>query len=269
MFSGTRADAVFNTIESSVTTGTAPLTVASTTAVTNLNADMLDGYHASTFLLPAGAMMAYGGASAPTGWLLCDGTSVSRTTYADLFAAIGTSYGSADASSFNLPDLRRRVPVGKGSADTLGDSDGIAAASRSLTHTHTVPAHFHGMGTGSTAAVDISHTHSSSSVTGTVGGSDGTHTHDITARESSTASTAVSLMRASSTGTVNNVTSTTTGSGHGHSHSLTASGQTLGTTSKSVTGSVGLVTGGVDGNASMTSGASNENYLIANWIIKT
>lgn len=66
-------------------------------------------------LLPAGMMAPYAGASAPTGWLLCDGSAVSRSGYATLFAAIGTAYGTGDGSTtFNLPDMRDRVPIGKG-----------------------------------------------------------------------------------------------------------------------------------------------------------
>jgi len=57
----------------------------------------------------------YGGSSAPTGWLLCDGSAISRTTYAVLFAVISTSYGAGDGSTtFNVPDLRGRIPVGAG-----------------------------------------------------------------------------------------------------------------------------------------------------------
>jgi microcystin-dependent protein len=52
--------------------------------------------------------MAYGGTTAPTGWLLCNGASVSRTTYATLYAAIGNNYGTADGSNFNVPDFRGR-----------------------------------------------------------------------------------------------------------------------------------------------------------------
>ena len=52
----------------------------------------------------------YGAASAPTGWLLCDGSAVSRSTYATLFALIGTTYGAGDGSTtFNVPDMRGRV----------------------------------------------------------------------------------------------------------------------------------------------------------------
>lgn len=56
--------------------------------------------------VPTGAILPYGGITAPTGWLLCNGQSISRTTYADLFTIIGVSFGSADGSSFNVPDLR-------------------------------------------------------------------------------------------------------------------------------------------------------------------
>lgn len=218
--------------------------------------------------VPVGQITSYAGASAPAGYLLCDGAAVSRTTYSTLFGVISTTYGVGDGSTtFNVPDLVRRVPVGKGASDALGNSDGVAAGSRSLTHTHTVYKHYHGMGTGATAAVDIAHTHSSTDITGTVGGSDGTHSHNIVARESSTASTAGSLMRASSAGTLNDVTSGTTGSGHGHSFSLTA---TLASTNKSVTGLIGTVTGGVNGNIDQpTASTNNNNYLIINYIIKT
>ena len=52
-------------------------------------------------------------ASAPTGYLLCDGTAVSRTTYAGLYAVIGTTYGIGDGTTtFNLPNMKGRVPVG-------------------------------------------------------------------------------------------------------------------------------------------------------------
>lgn len=59
-------------------------------------------------LVPSGVILPFGGATAPAGWLLCDGTSLSRTTYANLFDAIGTAHGSVDANSFSLPDLRGR-----------------------------------------------------------------------------------------------------------------------------------------------------------------
>ena len=77
-------------------------------------------------LCPVGSVMAYMGTTAPTGWLLCDGSSVSRTTYAALFTIVGTSSGSGNGSTtFNLPDMRgvflRGVPGAR--ADGKGDPD--------------------------------------------------------------------------------------------------------------------------------------------------
>lgn len=61
-----------------------------------------------------GAILPYGAGSAPTGYLLCDGSAVSRSTYSDLFTAISTTWGAGDGSTtFNVPDLRGRVPVGQ------------------------------------------------------------------------------------------------------------------------------------------------------------
>ena len=68
--------------------------------------------------LPVGSIQAFAGANAPTGWLLCDGSAVRRQDYPDLFNTIGTTYGAGDTTTtFNLPDLRGRVPAGK---DNMG-----------------------------------------------------------------------------------------------------------------------------------------------------
>ena len=76
-----------------------------------------------TFSMPAGMMFPYAGSSAPTGYLICDGAAVSRTTYASLFTAISTQYGTGDGSStFNVPDLRGRTIAGKGSGSTIASS---------------------------------------------------------------------------------------------------------------------------------------------------
>lgn len=96
---------------------------------------------------PSGMIVDFGGAAAPSGWLLCDGASYLRATYPDLFAAIGTTYGAADGTHFNVPDLRGRVPVGYAAAgghadvSTLGNNDGVAAANRRAKHRHTAHAH--------------------------------------------------------------------------------------------------------------------------------
>lgn len=78
--------------------------------------------------VPSGALMPFAGHTAPAGWLLCYGQAVSRTTYVALFNVLGTTYGVGDGSTtYNLPDMRGRVPAGK---DNMGGS----AANR-LTYT--------------------------------------------------------------------------------------------------------------------------------------
>ena len=71
--------------------------------------------------VPVGSMQAFAGSSAPTGWLLCNGTTASRTTYSNLFSVIGTTYGVGDGSTtFGLPDMRGRVPMGAGTGNQQG-----------------------------------------------------------------------------------------------------------------------------------------------------
>ncbi len=82
--------------------------------------------------------------SIPDGWLLCDGSSVLRATYPDLFSAIGTTFGAADGTHFNLPNLKGRVVVGKDGSQTEFDAMGETGGEN--THTLTVaemPSHTH------------------------------------------------------------------------------------------------------------------------------
>lgn len=90
---------------------------------------------AAAQLVPSGTVFHFAGSAAPTGWLICDGSAVSRTTYATLFTAIGTTYGSGDGSTtFNLPDCRGIFIAGTGSqavggvtyTRTHGDKQGDA-----------------------------------------------------------------------------------------------------------------------------------------------
>lgn len=84
----------------------------------------------------SGVIKMYGGTVAPTGYFMCDGAAVSRTTYSDLFTVIGTSSGIGDGSTtFNLPDTRQRFILGiatSGTGSTLGGTGGT------IDHLHTV-----------------------------------------------------------------------------------------------------------------------------------
>ena len=81
----------------------------------------------------AGIVSPYAGSAAPAGWLLCDGTSYLRTTYANLFTAIGTLWGTVDGTHFNVPDLRGRSVVGSGTGTKVGTITAVAANVATLT----------------------------------------------------------------------------------------------------------------------------------------
>ena len=78
--------------------------------------------------LPAGVVFPYGGTSAPTGYLLCNGASVLRATYADLFTAIGTAFGTVDGTTFNLPDFRGRFLRGVDGGQAVDPDAGTRTA---------------------------------------------------------------------------------------------------------------------------------------------
>ena len=95
--------------------------------------------------LPIGSIVPYSGSTAPTNYLMADGSAVSRTTYSELFALIGTTYGSGDGSTtFNLPNLKGKVPVGLDSNDS--DFDVLGETGGEKTHQLTIdemPEHNH------------------------------------------------------------------------------------------------------------------------------
>ena len=118
----------------------------------------------TTTFTPPGVIWDYAGTTAPTGWLFPDGSAVSRTTYAALFAVLSTTFGVGDGSTtFNLPDLRGRVGVGKDNmggttagrvtnaqsaivGTTLGASGGVETYALDIA---SMPAHNHTGSTGS------------------------------------------------------------------------------------------------------------------------
>ena len=100
---------------------------------------------------PAGVITQYGGISAPTGWLLCQGQAISRSNalYTRLFAAISTTYGAGDGTTtFNVPNLQGRIPVGRDSTQTEFDALAETGGSKTSTLiTANLPSHQHGVGT--------------------------------------------------------------------------------------------------------------------------
>ena len=107
----------------------------------------------------SGMLMPFAGSSIPTGWLNCDGSAVSRSTYAALFSAVSTTWGSGDGSTtFNLPDLRGQTVIGAGTGTgltprTLGTTYigeeahlNTSAESGVPSHIHTMGSHIHTMG---------------------------------------------------------------------------------------------------------------------------
>lgn len=173
------------TLSSPTITGTAVLpSTTSIGSVSSTEIGYLDGVTSSIQTqfnaleaFPKGMISPFGGSSAPTGWLLCDGAAVSRTTYSGLFAVIGTTYGAGDTTStFNVPDLLGRVPIGTGTgtgltARTLGAK--IGSESTTLTSSH-IPQHNH--------TINHGHGHSIGVNTG------GSHSHTLTMHFSGTAS---------------------------------------------------------------------------------
>lgn len=163
--------------------------------------------------LAPGLILPFGGGSPPSGSLLCNGQSVARLTYPLLFAEIGTVWGSVDADTFNVPDLRGRAPYGEDTGLALGVTDGRAAAARGPTHHHAVS-----LSTNSTG----SHSHG-----GSTGGAGG---HSHTAFGTVTGGTAWG----GGTGFTTTDTSTSGVGDHSHtigsdgSHSHTVSGDTSG-----------------------------------------
>ena len=119
-------------------------------------------------VIPCGIIQMFAGATAPNGWLVCNGSTVSRSAYSDLFKVIGTTYGAGNSNdTFTLPDMRGRTPIGVGTgagltARTLAATTGAETVTLSASNIPTI----------TTGTQSANHTH-----TGTSGTESADHTH--------------------------------------------------------------------------------------------
>ncbi len=132
--------------------------------VSNLNTQVQD---IQSNLIPPGSIIAFGGAVAPTGYLLCDGSVYAQATYPALFTNIGSNYntGGEGAGNFRVPDGRQKFPLGKatsGTGSVLGSYGGAidhthttSNHTHDISHTHTVPGHYHLHDTAAGSSINI------------------------------------------------------------------------------------------------------------------
>lgn len=214
----------------------------------------------------AGIIVAYGSATPPTGWLSCNGASVSTTTYATLFGLIGYTYGGSGAS-FLLPDLSARVPMGSYAGAQDGGTGGGSASPSAITGGTAIAAKTVGT-TGGEASVTLTgaesataaHTHTNTR---------GNHRHTIVdpGHAHGMPSTTVSYVGGSSTQNFSGFTSS-------DSFPTSLTQPTLAVDALSLGGNLG---GGNCLDVSITPSVTvaqnphenRQNYVIANYIIKT
>ena len=192
-------------------------------AGTNITIDgnVINAHMSGDVGVPIGTGMDYFGTTPPTGYMFADGTAISRTEYAALFAIIGTTYGDGDGSTtFSLPDKRRKVTVLKDSANTNFNTLGKTGGSETVTLTVAqMPSHTHTFS--GTAA---SHTHTQAAHNHTAGGYTYTTDHGNYPALCGNGTSGYKLTTSSVTPTINSTsitpkgTNSSTGSGEAHSN---------------------------------------------------
>ena len=194
--------------------------------------------------VPTGVMFPYAGSAAPPGYLLCDGSAVSRATYASLFAVIGSTYGAGDGvNTFNVPDCRDKNVVGVSGTKARGTSGGSATI-------NSVPAHTHHIDFLSGFFGDHTHTF-------TTGTESAAHTH----ADNAVATNATGYGAGANTLSATPIAGTTGTESATHTHS--------GTTA---TSSIGDHSHAIQGDTQSTGGATvsvQNPYVAANYIIRT
>jgi microcystin-dependent protein len=241
-------------------------------------------------LVPAGSILPYGGGLAPEGYLLCDGSEVSRSTYFSLFAVIGETYGEGNGSTtFNLPNLKGRFMVGLDSTqiefNTRGEIGGTKTETLSIEQ---MPSHDHA----GTTSAGGDHNHGGNTTSGgdhnhggntTSGGdhnhggttsTDGSHNHTVTNTVQKTGNNTPDGLdnEGNEIDTVNTTTTTSSTNGS-HNHTITNSG----THTHGINNS-GTHTHGINNSGTHTHGISSQGnnqahnnlppYLVINYIIK-
>ena len=201
-----------------------------------------------------GAIKPWGKATAPAGYVLCDGAAISRTDYADLFAVISTTYGAGNGSTtFNVPNLQGKTPQGyDGSTYNLAATGGANTVTVAVTNNQAVSA---------TSTVT---NNQSVTMTGDIGNTSLTtaqlasHTHTLLLRGGPTGSGRLQ----SNQGRFSYTASGSEGSGTAHNHST-------GTLAGTLTGTVAVTTTGtLTGTVAASGTNSFSPYVVVNYIIK-
>jgi microcystin-dependent protein len=213
--------------------------------------------------VPTGSVTAFAGASAPSGYLMCDGSELSRETYSSLFSIIGTTYGTGNGTTtFNVPNLKGRMPVGLDSSQTEFNSLGLIGGAKQHTltsnempsHTHTQNEHNH---TATTASAG-SHGHSAGT------DSQGLHSHSTSLYNNTGAYASGTARNAlhNSIGNLNGYGSNSSGS-HSHTVFIFDSGSHSHTVTVNNTTAVNQNTGGGQPHNNL------QPFITLNYIIKT
>ena len=259
-------------------TGASNTVKASITEIQDMRVDQVNpvGIAQVVSSSPTGALTAFAGSSAPTGWLLCYGQAVSRATYAALFSVVGTTYGSGNGSTtFNIPDMRGRVPVALDNmggtdadrltvANTLGDTGG---KEKHLLLVAEMPSHSHLAGLLATTSAG-SHVHTLNTLA--IGTTGSTHTHKVGNYDGSGINNYIVTNSGAGPayqalvpdGTAQNERITTNTNGSTHTHNITGALQTTGNHTHPVSGSTATAGDGEEHN-------NMQPYILTNYIIKT
>lgn len=191
---------------------------------------------------PTGAVLPYAGSAAPTGYLLCDGSTFNGDQYPELRDVVGDTYGTHSGTSYYLPNLKGRIPVGRDAAQTEFDAMGETGGSKTHTLTQTeMPVHTH---------TQNAHLHAVIGFTG----DDGSHRHTYDYENTGSALRGTSAPTANTATVANTVTGNTSFAGT-HNHGILLNSQNETATNQNTGG------GGAHNNL--------QPYVVLNYIIKT